>query len=448
MAGDLHIKEGLLNPGRVPTGSVSHHYGSSLVVGELGPGAESPVEREAAGAAVSAPQSEAGLAAFRLRSSEVFRKAKANRPYERASWNGEEGADLLPPHPPEKLMSMLVERAPGVAEAAGAAAATSQRLSGKVAVGVVVVSGPGALAFSAAETTKVHAEVQNGLSWLGSHTGTTQPVQFFYDLQNVTLTLPDDPNGTDKEGYWRNPTMQQLGFADPAAYVQHLISSLSTDWGYCAFFVKYSQSWFAYAYLGGPYLCMQYSNDGWGPDNIDRVFAHETGHIFNAPDEYSASGCNCTSTFGIYSVVNGNCETCAAGGAVDCIMRGNTWAMCRYTLWHLGCPSLSSAIASTAFPNVYLRMDGTGVTQPTGPGGGTVNCQYTAMSWEKFELVLQKDPNGRNDGTFSIKSTVFPNVFLRMDGNGVTQPTGPGGGTVNCQYTAMAWECYRLQPWQ
>ena len=38
---------------------------------------------------------------------------------------------------------------------------------------------------------------------------------------------------------------------------------------------------------------MQYAIDGWGPNNIDRVFAHETCHIFNAPDEYAASGCDC-----------------------------------------------------------------------------------------------------------------------------------------------------------
>jgi hypothetical protein len=29
----------------------------------------------------------------------------------------------------------------------------------------------------------------------------------------------------------------------------------------------------------------------------------------------------------------------------------------------------------------------------------------------------------------------FPGVYLRMDGNGVTQSTANGGGVVNCQYT-------------
>ena len=43
---------------------------------------------------------------------------------------------------------------------------------------------------------------------------------------------------------------------------------------------------------------MHYDNDGWGPDNIDRVFTHETGHIFGCPDEYAASNCSCDTKAG------------------------------------------------------------------------------------------------------------------------------------------------------
>ena len=33
---------------------------------------------------------------------------------------------------------------------------------------------------------------------------------------------------------------------------------------------------------------MHLDNDGWGQSNLDSVFAHETGHIFGAPDEYAS----------------------------------------------------------------------------------------------------------------------------------------------------------------
>ena len=80
---------------------------------------------------------------------------------------------------------------------------------------------------------------------------------------------------------------------------------------------------------------MQYSNDGWGPDNIDRVFTHETGHIFGCPDEYAASGCSTSTKAGFLREVNGNCQN-GATAFTDCLMAGNTWAMCQYTPVHLG----------------------------------------------------------------------------------------------------------------
>ena len=66
---------------------------------------------------------------------------------------------------------------------------------------------------------------------------------------------------------------------------------------------------------------MQYDNDGWTPDNIDRVFAHETGHIFGCPDEYASSGCNCSAKFGWFREPNGNCQNCATP-FLDCLMPG------------------------------------------------------------------------------------------------------------------------------
>ena len=97
-------------------------------------------------------------------------------------------------------------------------------------------------------------------------------------------------------------------------------------------------------------------------------------------------------------------------------------------------------IESVEFKNVFLRMAGNGVTETSGPGGGTVNCQFGANSYEKFELI------GQPDGTFAIASVEFKNVFLRMAGNGVTESSGPGGGTVNCQFGVGAYEKFYIVP--
>jgi hypothetical protein len=94
-------------------------------------------------------------------------------------------------------------------------------------------------------------------------------------------------------------------------------------------------------------------------------------------------------------------------------------------------------ILSTSFSNVYLRMDGNGVTSATGAGAGVANCAYGAGAWEKFKVHAQ------SDGSYSFESIAFPNVYLRMDGSGVPTTTA-GGGTVNCQYSAGPWEKYKL----
>ena len=118
--------------------------------------------------------------------------------------------------------------------------------------------------------------------------------------------------------------------------MEDIRARFGTRWTYCGFFTKYPLTWFAYASIGGPRLVMDYNNDGWGPDNIDRVFAHETGHIFGAPDEYASSGCDCGGGWGRFSIANCNCENCAGGGGLPCLMKGNTFSLCEYTPSHLG----------------------------------------------------------------------------------------------------------------
>lgn len=103
------------------------------------------------------------------------------------------------------------------------------------------------------------------------------------------------------------------------------------------------------------------------------------------------------------------------------------------------------SIRSTAFANVYLRMNGSGVTSTTEAGGGTVNCQYGAGPYEKFRVRTQ------TDGSYSFESVAFPKVYLRMDATGVTTQTSTGGGKVNCQYTTgtpSAYERFHASPQQ
>jgi hypothetical protein len=93
-------------------------------------------------------------------------------------------------------------------------------------------------------------------------------------------------------------------------------------------------------------------------------------------------------------------------------------------------------IQSVAVPGRYLRMDGTGVNSFSDKGGGTVNCQFGAVHYETFKLVPQPDD------TVAIGSAAFPNVFVRLDGQGVQSREG---GLVNCQYGAGNWEKFTVR---
>jgi hypothetical protein len=362
MAGDLPFVESLVVVGDVeeearaaaaapeptpttqPPGRVLHYYGERVRV--LAPtlaeefGAEVAVGEPAArnlaadvSADVLAGLSETeqlGIAALQARLSEEYREAKAHRPRQGEEWDMAGGcAEYGVSAAPEEAGAPVPPGAP-----------TSAYLEGRVAVGVIMVEGPTAdLQFSAAERTKVVAEVQNGLSYLAT-ANPAAGVSFAYDIRVVRLAVTADPGAADLEGRWRNPAMSALGFAADfggvGAYVRDLRTRLGSRWAYCAFFVKYPVVHFAYASIGGPRVVMQYANDGWGPDNIDRVFAHETGHIFNAPDEYSSSGCDCGGAWGRFGKPNLNCERCAPGGGVMCLMKGNDWTMCPVTPAHLG----------------------------------------------------------------------------------------------------------------
>jgi len=67
------------------------------------------------------------------------------------------------------------------------------------------------------------------------------------------------------------------------------------DWAFIIFVVdsyndvdgNFADDWPAFAYLNGPYMVVTYDNDGWGIERMDRVVAHEIGHIFGATDEYN-----------------------------------------------------------------------------------------------------------------------------------------------------------------
>jgi hypothetical protein len=428
MAGDIPIQERLIITGGAGArsaeaggqGRAVHVYGDRVRIIEV----EEAAERTQAPAA-EAPSLDGlsevealGAAAFQIRQSEEFLEAKRNRQGQGDAWN-------LPPGGCAAVAAPSAERAGAMA----GAPPTSAYLEGSVAVGIVIVAGPGPLQFSAAERTKVVAEVQNGLSFFAA-TNPRAGLTFTYDIRFVQLNVAANPGAPDLEALWRNPAMAALGFpatwAGVGQYVESLRGAFGTRWTYCCFFTKYPLTWFGYASIGGPRIVMHYDNDGWGPDNIDRVFAHETGHIFNAPDEYAASGCSCGGAWGRFGRPNTNCQNCAPGGGIMCLMKGNDWTMCPVTPAHLGwTPARIFAKHSHRCLDIHGASGGNGTTliqwdfhggsnqqfQPDHVGGGFYRLvalhsgkvlDVTGASTANGAAVVQWDWHGGDNQLFRI----------------------------------------------
>lgn len=213
---------------------------------------------------------------------------------------------------------------------------TSLYMVGSVAVGLVIVSGPGDLAINQDEASLVLSEVQEGLDFLAAAEPRAK-LSFIYDINVVNvLTAPGSTTTYElAEAPWRNEALGKLGYKASRQgsidYVNALKKAKGTDWAYIAYFTKYPLHHFAYAVQEK--LVMSYGNDGWGTEFINHVFAHETCHIFGAADEYGT--CDCKSIHGYLGVPNGNCRACAPA-SVECLMDRNRLALCDWTRKQIG----------------------------------------------------------------------------------------------------------------
>ncbi len=215
-------------------------------------------------------------------------------------------------------------------------------LRGKIAVGQFTVSGPGSLAISAAEESKISGEVLRGLKFWTDNAPADADLSFKVYGSLTTINAADAPAGCNPcHDTYVVPALKARGFASNEDLAKALKRDTPNAVGaFLAYFTKYRQHHFAYAYNGGP-TYMQYSNGAWGSDNIDRVFAHETGHVFNAPDEYTSCNCNQDYGGGTCTAKNANCEET---GSTSCTTAQETCVMdstdiehiCEYSIKHVG----------------------------------------------------------------------------------------------------------------
>src|SRR3972149_1401197 len=223
---------------------------------------------------------------------------------------------------------------------------TSEYMIGRVAVGVILPESDGTIdaelnTWSADQRQRVLAEVRAGLEWWSRQA----------PQANLTFVIDDhttDPIATGyepirhpqyEEGLWIGDVMSRLGYAGGSywthlrTYVNDLRERYDTDWAFAIFVVNsagdtdaaFADRYFAYAYIGGPFLVMTYNNAGYGIDNMDAVAAHETGHVFRALDQYASANIVCTAKSGYLGVETQNSQRAGCASNLPSIMRGGIY---------------------------------------------------------------------------------------------------------------------------
>jgi len=197
---------------------------------------------------------------------------------------------------------------------------TSEYMLGDIWVTVVLLESDGSIDtesedWTQAEIDQVKAEVQEGLTWWedtfllwaadhGCTSHLTFTADFTYADTPVATSYEPITHGYSYQSYWIDDFLDYVGYNTASSIwtdLQHWNHDQrlanGTDWAYTLFVAdssadsdgEFTDGYFAYAYIGGPFCVMTYDNDGWGINRMGQVFAHETGHIFYALDEYPGS---------------------------------------------------------------------------------------------------------------------------------------------------------------
>jgi hypothetical protein len=204
---------------------------------------------------------------------------------------------------------------------------TSEYFIGRVAVGIILTESDGSLDPSSedwteAERTLVLSEITAALNWWAARESNAH-LTFVYDdgtAAPIATSLEPVTRRYSDQALWIAEVMSKKGytgysyFDQVRQYNNALREMYDTDWAFTIFVVdssndgdnRFSDGYFAYAYLGGPFTVMTSGNNGYGPYNMDAVAAHEIGHIFLALDQYYSAYQPCNRRAGYLGVENQN----------------------------------------------------------------------------------------------------------------------------------------------
>lgn len=283
-------------------------------------------------------------------------------------------------HPPLDYKEYLSSLPAGVEPSPG----NSDTMVGTVAVCLFFVESNGTIdadqyTWTTTDVNNTYNRAVNGLVWWANKASlegyNLSFSVYYYPPTSTQMQQGYEPilHSSNDDYLWINAVMANLGYTSGSKFTRvtafntWLKSNYGTNWSFSVFICynpspassTFTDGYFAYAYVGGPYTQLLFRNDGWGEANFGLVLTHETGHIFWACDEYYQAGYGGCTSCGACAisgprpyVLNANCEYCNPN-SVPCMMRSNENALCIYTKYQIGwlpSPAESSNVSNFTIP--------------------------------------------------------------------------------------------------
>lgn len=393
-------------------GHVTHVFPPTALIADVPVGASLPTTTLTIHRQMVDETALAMLTGEARRAAQVWNRLLAPADATRSTDTRSLGAELAgsamdaPPPAGMKPLASTGDPTPGYAE-------TSEYLIGRVAVGIVLPESDDSIDTStedwtADERALVLSEITAALDWWA----TLEPnahLTFVYDDGTATPT-PTSYEAISRpygdQSYWISEVMATRGYTNSSyfdqvrSYNDDLRNTYDTDWAFTIFVVdssadsdnRFSDDYFAYAYLGGPFFVMTYGNYNYGPENMDAVAAHETGHIFLALDQYSAAHQPCTRQSGYLGVENQNSQYGSCASNEPSVMRGQTY------------PYTNGQIDEYARGQIGWRdSDGDGILDPID----------TTLSVTSSEIVTDVAQSNVLTCTGSVRDDPYPSPLRR-----------------------------------
>ncbi len=314
---------------------------------------------------------------------------------------------------------------------------------GDVAVDVVLLESNGSVDaetedWDTSRIDQVKAEIVEGLDWwvqtLSTSFSDKHHLEFHVDFSHADQPVPTGYEPINRpqsdQDLWIQDYLNYVQADDVGSYFSDMLNynndrrlEAGTDWATTIFVVdseadqngKFSDNYFAYAYLGGPFMVMTYDNNGWGISRMSHVTAHEMGHIFYALDEYPGSN-SYNSYSGYYNTqnLNANDDHPNPSSRVDSIMAE---AQRQMNVW-----GAYSTSASSAAMMGWQDSDGDGIFDvldvPLSLSGSgqfdSLSGQYRFQGSASVNTLANQNPRGR--GTSAMTINTVDRLEYRLDG--------------------------------